>query len=171
DFAKQNILSKFSETTVKKDVSIVLRMYARSKENVRQPLEEALDSPLSLLGLITQAPEGRIYSSRALERKGLPIGILGFAVARLFQEKNVAQLPIEELMYPKENACAPGAIFRLTENSMMTKLEKLIHQIPGVFDIRETAGIHQLYLMGKKPIDPIMFLQRHYQGQLQESAV
>ncbi|WP_419600385.1 DUF4007 family protein [Thiolapillus sp.] len=58
EFAKQNIQSKFSATTVKQDSAIVLRMYARSKGNTRTPIEEVLDSPLSLLGLITQAPVG-----------------------------------------------------------------------------------------------------------------
>ena len=49
DFAKQNITAKFSAGTVKQDATILLRMYVRSKGNTRTPLEEALDSPLSLL--------------------------------------------------------------------------------------------------------------------------
>jgi len=167
DFAKQNIQSKFSATTVKQDLAIVLRMYARSKGNTRTPIEEALDSPLSLLGLITQAPGGRTYYSRTLEREALPISIFGFAVAQLFEAMNVSELPIEDLMYAKSGYPAPGAVFRLTENAMITKLEKLIHQMPGIFEIRETAGIHQIYLLEK--VDPMVFLQFHYQGQLQEN--
>jgi len=167
DFAKQNIQSKFSATTVKQDSAIVLRMYARSKGNTRTPIEEALDSPLSLLGLITQAPGGRTYYSRAMERDALPIGIFGFAVAQVFEAMHVAELPIEDLMYAKGGYPAPGAAFRLTENSMITKLEKLIHQMPGIFEIRETAGIHQLYLLEK--VEPMAFLEFHYQDQLQEN--
>ena len=146
----------------------MLRMYARSKGNTRTPIEEALDSPLSLLGLITQAPGGRTYYSRALEREALPVGIFGFAVAQLFEEMSITELPIEDLMYAKGSYPAPGAVFRLTENALITKLEKLIHQMPGIFEIRETAGIHQLYLLEK--IDPMVFLQFHYQDQLQEGA-
>jgi len=168
DFAKQNIQSKFSATTVRQDSAIVLRMYARSKGNTRTPIEEALDSPLSLLGLITQAPGGRTYYSRAFEREALPIGIFGFAIAQLFEAMGVTELPIEELMYAKGGYPAPGAVFRLTENAMITKLEKLIHQKPGIFEMRETAGIHQLYLM--ENVKSMEFLQFHYQGQLQENA-
>ncbi len=168
EFAKQNIQSKFSASTVKQDSAIVLRMYARSKGNTRTPIEEALDSPLSLLGLITQAPGGRTYYSRALEREALPVGIFGFAVAQLFEEMSITELPIEELMYAKGSYPAPGAVFRLTENALITKLEKLIHQRPGIFEIRETAGIHQLYLLEK--IDPMEFIKFHYQDQLQEGA-
>jgi len=168
DFAKQNIQSKFSATTVRQDSAIVLRMYARSKGNTRTPIEEALDSPLSLLSLIKQAPGGRAYYSRASEREALPIGIFGFAIAQLFEAMGVTELPIEELMYAKGGYPAPGAVFRLTENAMITKLEKLIHQKPDIFEIRETAGIHQLYLMEQTP--PMAFLEFHYQGQLQENA-
>ena len=58
-----------------------------------------------------------------------------------------AQLPVEDLMYPNNEYPAPGAVFRLTENALIAKLERLIHRMPGVFEIRETAGIHQVYLL------------------------
>lgn len=47
---------------------------------------------------------------------------------------------------------------------MITKLERLINQMPGIFEIRETAGIHQVYLLEK--IEPMEFLEFHYQDQL-----
>lgn len=166
DFTKQSIQSKVSATTVKNDAAIVLRMYARSKGNTRTPIEDALDSPLSLLGLINQAPGGRTYFSKADEREGLPVGIFGYAVAELFQNRGVAELPMEELMYSKGAYPAPGAVFRLTENSLITKLEKLIHQLPGIFEIRETAGMHQLYQLSE--LEPMDLLQHHYEGSLKE---
>ncbi|MDH5259440.1 MAG: DUF4007 family protein, partial [Gammaproteobacteria bacterium] len=166
DFVKQNIKNRTSASTVKNDAAILLRMYSRSKGNTRTPVEDALDSPLSLLGLISQAPGGRTYYSRALEREGLPIGIFGFAVAEVFNAMRVSELPIEDLMYAKGVYPAPGAVFRLTENAMLTKLERLIYQLPGVFELRETAGIHQLYML--EETDPLAILQLHYENQLQE---
>ncbi len=80
---------------------------------------------------------------------------------------HISELPIEDLMYAKGGYPAPGAVFRLTENAMITKLERLIHQMPGIFEIRETAGIHQVYLLEK--IEPMEFLEFHYQDQLQEN--
>ncbi len=68
DFASQHLRGKTAETTLKQDASIVLRMYARSKGNTRAPLEDALDSPLSLLRLISQTPGGRTYYSHPEER-------------------------------------------------------------------------------------------------------
>ena len=70
------------------------------------------------------------------------------------------RLMIEELMYSKSGDIAPGIVFRLTENDLISKLEKLVHYIPGKFEIRETAGIHQLYRL--EDIQPIDFLNKHY---------
>lgn len=168
DFAKQNISGKFSSTTVKQDAAVLLRMYVRSKGNTRTPLEEALDSPLSLLRLISQTSGGRSYQSRPEAREGLPLAILGFAVTELMQNLNVNQLPIEDLMYAKSMYPAPGAVFRLAESALLAKLERLVHLLPGIYDMRETAGIHQLYLLSD--VKPLAFLEHHYQRDMQEVA-
>ena len=167
DFVSQRKL-KSAASTVKNDATIVLRMYARSKGNGRTPIEEALDSPLSQLHLITQSPGGRSYTSRPADREGLPNGILGYAIAELFESMGVKELPIEDLMYSKDGYPSPGAAFRLTENALITKLETMMYEVPGVFEIRETAGIHQVYWL--ENIDPKFFLKLHYEAQAQEVA-
>ena len=161
DFVKEKLRVKTSPKTVKSDALLILRMYTQNRTSKRTPLEESLDSPLSLLHLITHSPDGRQYFSKAESRPQLPLGILGYAIADLFIAKNKKSLPIEELMYSKSGDIAPGIIFRLTENDLIYKLEKLVHYIPGKFEIRETAGIHQLYQIDDE-IDPIEFLNKHY---------
>ncbi len=161
DFVAQKKL-KSSMSTIKNDGNLVLRMYSRSKGNGRTPIEEALDSPLSQLNLITQSPGGRSFTSRPADREGLPLGIFGYAIAELFQHLEVKELPIKDLMYSAGGCPSPGAIFRLTENALITKLEKLMHEVPGVFEIRETAGIHQVYML--KSVSPELFLKFHYEA-------
>ncbi|MEJ1343103.1 MAG: DUF4007 family protein [Candidatus Sedimenticola sp. (ex Thyasira tokunagai)] len=168
EFAKQNVLGKYSQTTVKNDALVLLRMYARSRGNTNKPLEEALDSPLSILNLVSQAPGGRTYFSHQADREGLPLGIFGFAVTELFQTVGKQALPIDELMYAKDGNPSLGAVFRLTENALITKLERLIQQVPELFELRETAGIHQLYLMGE--IEPADMLAFHYESMGREVA-
>jgi hypothetical protein len=167
DFVAQQQI-KSAATTVKKDATLVLRMYARSKGNGRRTLEEALDSPLSQLNLIAQSPGGRSYTSPPADRDGLPNYIFGYAIAELFDYMGVTELPIEDLMYSKDGHPSPGAVFRLTENALITKLERLMHEVPGVFEIRETAGIHQVYLLEK--VNPDFFLKLHYESQAREVA-
>ena len=68
-------------------------------------------------------------------------------------------------MYSKTEFPSLGAVFRLTENSLISKLENLVLKNPNIFDIRETAGIHQLFWL--KTVDPITFLKQHYNSEHQ----
>ena len=64
-------------------------------------------------------------------------------------------------MYSKDDYTSIGAVFRLSDNALSKKLEDLISLMPGVFEIRDTAGINQLYLMLEKN-DPDDMLQQYY---------
>jgi len=146
--------------TLKNDATLIPRMYTQSKGNTRTPIEDALDSPFALLKLVTQSTGGRSYQSRPNPRPDLPLGILGFAVCEMFAMKETTTIPVEDFMYSKDNYPAIGSVFRLTENDLVAKLEKLVGFIPNIFDIRDTAGQHQLYM--SKNIDPIEFVKQHY---------
>lgn len=167
DFVKGSVVKKRrpSSTTIKSDAQLLHRMYTQSKGNSRMPLEDALDSPLALLRLVSQTAGGRSYRSKPESRKELPIGILGFAVSQIMAQRELKLIPIEELMYSRSDYPAPGSIFRLTENDLVVKLEELTNYIPDVFDIRETAGIHQLYQLQVFPVND--FLVKHYADSLQ----
>jgi hypothetical protein len=74
---------------------------------------------------------------------------------------SIEDLPIEDLMYARDGYAAPGAVFRLTESDLVAKLEKLIHCYQSDFDIRESAGIHQIFQ--RSDIEPMQLLADHYQ--------
>lgn len=162
DFVKGNVDEKKRPaiTTIKNDSQLIHRMYTQSKGNSRMPLEDALDSPLALLRLLSQSAGGRSYRSKPESRKELPIGIVGFAVSEILAERELKSIPIEELMYSRGDYPAAGAIFRLSENDLVLKLEELTNYIPGSFEIRETAGIHQLYQL--RELSAREFLSKHY---------
>jgi hypothetical protein len=170
DFVKECVAEKKrpSMATIKNDAQLLHRMYSQSKGNTRTPLEDALDSPLTVLRLVTQSAGGRSYQSKLEARSGLPLGILGFAVKQLLDHREVKAIPIEELMYSRDDFPAPGAVFRLTENDLITKLERLVDYIPNIFEIRETAGIHQLYLVSEYSTRD--FLVAHYRDSAGELA-
>lgn len=162
DFVNDQVFKKKkpSSGTLKNDALLIPRMYTQSKGSARTPIEEALDSPFALLKLMTQNAGGRSYQSRPSSRPDLPLGVLGFAVCEMFATKETTAIPIEDFMYSKDNFPAIGSVFRLTENDLVSKLEKLVDYIPGIFDIRDTAGQHQLYL--SEEIDAIEFVVEHY---------
>lgn len=168
DFVKANIKNKVATTTLKTDASVLLRMYVQSRGNTRTPLEDALDSPLSVLGLIQQEPGGRSYMSQVSPRPGLPEAVLAYAVTQLFDQRGVQAIPLEELMYSRQGFAAPGAVFRLSESALVGKLETLVGILPNLFEIRETAGIHQFYQLDE--VDPLEILNAHYRSRPLESA-
>jgi hypothetical protein len=59
-------------------------------------------------------------------------------------------------------------VFRLTENALLAKLERLVHYLPDLFELRETAGIHQLYKL--EDVEPQQYLARHYGASIEEVA-
>lgn len=162
DFVKDQVDPRHrpSMSTLKNDAQLLHRMYTQSKGNGRTPMEEALDSPLALLRLVTQTAGGRSFQSRPEYRPNLPVRILGFAVTQLLAAKQTRVIPIEELMYARDGHPAPGAVFRLTENDLVAKMESLVHLYQAHFDIRESAGIHQFFMKGE--VDPIRLLNDHY---------
>ncbi len=165
DFSKSELKGKASPTTIKGDAAILLRMYVRSKGNTRTPLEDALDSPLSLLNLVNGVPGMKSYQSRPGTRDGLPLAVFGYAVAELLQAIDSSEIPIDELMYGRPQYPAIGSVFRLTESALLKKLEQLVYLVSDKLEIRETAGIHQLYKL--EEIKPLDFLNAHYKTETQ----
>ena len=74
DFATEQVTSKTSMTTLKKDAAVLLRMYVQKMSNQKTTLEEALDSPLSLLKLINYSSSTKTYQSNLTRRGGFAVG-------------------------------------------------------------------------------------------------
>ena len=159
DFAKRELSSKVSATTLKGDAQLVLRMYSRSTANARISLEDALDSPLAMLDLQERLGT-RNWRAVPTDRAELPLGVFAFAVAELFEQANVNQLDIAELMYSDSGHCAPGAVFRMTEEGLITKLEALCEAYPQFLRLDRTAGMFQLYRL--EPLDSTTVLKERY---------
>jgi hypothetical protein len=65
-------------------------------------------------------------------------------------------------MYGKSDYPAPGAVFCLTENAFLFKLEQLKQRKNNVFDFSETAGVNRLYKTQDITIDPMIYLKEYY---------
>jgi hypothetical protein len=168
DFAKDKVKGHTSASTLKSDSEVLRRMYVRSAPRGQAQLEEALDSPLSVLGLVTELPDSHSFESRPGQRQGLPPMILGFAVLELLEALGDSQLPVSDLMYGPTGYPALGAVFRLSEGALLGKLERLVRAMPDVLALRETAGIHQLYRVGD--CTPLQMLQAHYDDNQERAA-
>ncbi len=161
DFVKHEVSSKVAATTLKGDAQLVLRMYSRTLGGTRLTLEDALDSPLATLNLQGRL-DGRNWRAAPMDRAELPLSVFAVAVAQLFDHIGVAQLAIQDLMYSDKNHCAPGAVFRMTEEGLIRKLEALCDAYPSVLRLDRTAGVYQLYKLG--PLDDKSILRDSYAG-------
>ncbi len=140
DFVGQELKSR-SESTLKSDVSTLLRMYSPTAGRN----DEHLDSPMSSLGLLSSDVSGGYLSQRTV-RPFLPPMALHFALQSRFSEQSQqAALPINILLYGGDGYPAPGAVFRLNEEGLMGALTNVMETYPNCYELRETAGLHQLY--------------------------
>jgi hypothetical protein len=160
DFVREHVTVRTAATTLKHDVNVLLRMYEQSAPSRHVPLEEMLDSPLSTLGLIRPVGGSREHASTPDTRWSLPATAVGFAVAELFAATDQPSLPVERLLHGDGRVAAPGSVFRLTGEGLVSKLEQLVQWLPQHFELRDTAGIHQLYQL--RPVEPLTLLARHY---------
>ena len=160
NFTVHYFSGKHSEKTVKQEIPLILRMYCPARIR-SQEIEDILDSPLTSLNLIN-GMDGKNFRSLPEYRETLPVGILGFAINELFNQLNTISIPTKTLMYGEKQGVAIGSVFRLTESALVRLIEKLVLNYPDIFQINETAGLHQLFR--NKHTDSIHFLEQHYQG-------
>jgi len=145
--------------TIKKDISVLARMYAQS-QSATVP-EDTLDSLLSELCLITEQGKS-IYSSLPNDRDDLPFELIGFAILELMNKRASKKLlPINELTQASGDYVCIGSLFRLTEAALMVKLEELTRSFPQYFELRDTAGLSQLYLA--EEVSQIKLLDAYYE--------
>lgn len=159
EFARQSITAKAAATTLRKDVNLVLRMYAQSRGGTRLLPEDALDSPLAALQLQERLDQ-HTWNAAPGDREEIPMPAFAYAVADVFAHVGADQLAVRQLMYSDQEHCAPGSVFRLTENGLTDKLEALCEAYPSVLHLNRTAGLYQLYKSG--PLERQRILEDHY---------
>jgi hypothetical protein len=159
DFVAQGLQAARSLSTLKSDVSTLLRMYAPATGGS----EDHLDSPLSQLQLI-ERENVRGYRSLRMARPFLPPVALHFAFAHRFaMDPQQPAIPIRVLLYGGDDWAAPGAVFRLSEEGLMATLGRVMQLYPGQYELRDTAGVHQIY-RGGRTSEPLEVLRLHYEG-------
>jgi len=158
DFAGQELQVRRSASTIKSDSSTLLRMYAAGEGNGGG--EDHLDSPLAQLKLIEADPIQGYRSPRA-PRPFLPPLALHVALAdRFHSDPRTPALPVRVLLYGGDDWPAVGAAFRLTEEGLMATLARVMDRYPGYYELRDTAGVHQLYR--RRAIEPRKILVEAY---------
>ena len=141
--AKDRQWKRASPTTLKSDVTCFIRTYASSYTQGHGSGEEALESPLTELGLIRQVGRRDGFRFAYGEKPSLGMGVFSYAVHDFWSRHNpnAQALSFEALAHEPGS---PGRVFLLHENDMVNRLGSLGQFSRGAYEWSETAGLKQL---------------------------
>jgi hypothetical protein len=142
-YSYQNELGKnIADSSLKKDISCVLRMYVESDNEDINFIEDSIDCPFVELGLIYQPSNSNYYRFRVGKKSNLPAEImvatcLEYASWVSDQETTIS---IARLLYDLHS---PGVVFKLSEDALYEAIEIVCHRYNSL-SLADTAGLIQL---------------------------
>lgn len=142
--------TRTSETTIARDVDVLVRSYCRRTKSAGQSSEELLESPFTTLGLLREATGSAEYELVQGVHPSLPVAVFETALIEFATGGDTVRraISLDELMY---GDASPGRVFRLSEEGLMDRLHTLQQRRPQTYVVDETAGLRQLLLRGQMP--------------------
>ena len=135
--------TRASTATIRRDVSCFVRTYMAQPVGNIVSYEDALESPLTELGLVKSV--GRRNGLRFVRgpKPSLGVGVFGYAVTDFWNRysPNTNTLSFEALAHEPGS---PGRAFLLDENDLVDLLVSLEECTRGAYRWSETAGLKQL---------------------------
>jgi hypothetical protein len=150
---------KFSDSSMEKDASCLLRMYVEQPQK-KQITEETLDCPFVELGLIQPTGEARRFSFRIGAKLNLPPAVIVATALEYVGAIDPRQrtVSISSLTY---SGGSPGLALKLTESAICHAIEE-IHDISGDVSLAVSAGLVQMSFQ-EDPIKlSLKILNRYY---------
>ncbi len=137
---------RISESSLKKDVSCLLRMYVVQPSGKSQVSEDALDCPFTALGLIHTAGDSRHYRFRIGQKPSLPPEIVVYACLQHHAQagSSAKTMPIANLLY---DLGSPGLVFKLTESVLCSDIEAVARRWEQI-SLSDAAGKLQFSFLG-----------------------
>lgn len=132
---------KVVDSSLLKDINCILRMYVPQYSS-KGPIEDTLSCPFNELNLISPAGESKHFAFNMGGKSNLPDEIVVSTCLEFAANhgKEAKTFSISRLLYEEGS---PGLVFRLTENSICSAIEK-VASINSKITLSETAGIIQL---------------------------
>ena len=145
--------ARIADSSIKKDVSCILRMYVGQKSTKTSISEDALDCPFADLRLIQTAGDNYHYGFRIGPKQNLPAEVVVYAALKFaYRVSETARtIPIARLLY---DSGSPGSIFKLNESALCDAIEKVKLSYPEL-EITDAAGKLQLSFYGKTDINEL----------------
>ena len=140
--ARERVWSRSSISTIRTDVACFVSTYASHLVSRKGSQEDALESPLTELGLIRLADRRNTYQFVRGCKPSLGLGIFCYAVADFWSSYSDSDtLSFEALAHEPGS---PGRVFLLDENELVDRLSNMAQNSGGTYELSETAGLKQL---------------------------
>lgn len=152
-----------AESSLKSDVSCLLRMYSQGNER-SDANEETIGCPFVSLGLIEQLPSSKLYAFRIGTKPKLPAEVVVAACLEYAQQTRLGQrsINLSHLLY---DHLSPGQCFKLTESSMYSALETIALKDRGI-QLSDTAGVAQMQFNQEPQVLADKLLNSYFDAQL-----
>ncbi len=129
--------------TLKRDVEVFLRSYVRRGHAQN---EDAAEPLLAELGLVREARLGGWYEFVCGPKPTLPDGVFAYALAEFWERQGGSTaLSAEQICYAPGS---PGRVFKLDEDSVITRLMRLDDVTSNAWQWTDTAGLRQIQRRG-----------------------
>lgn len=147
--------ARATSETIKRDVEVFLRSYvSRSSDG-----EDAAEPLLAELGLIRDARLSGQYEFVRGPQPSLPDEIFAVHLQRYWtRQQQPPTLAAESIAY---GPGSPGRVFKLDEDSVVTRLTRMADLTGGVFAWTDTAGLRQVNFKGAG-IDALTMIRAAY---------
>lgn len=156
---RDRLVTRIADSSLKKDVSCILRMYAgqRAKSSAS---EDSLDCPFTELRLIQSAGDSRHYAFHPGPKQSLPAEIIVYA-ALMFAHRSAPTartVPISTLLY---DVGSPGLLFRLSESAICDAIETVMDPFREL-SLADAAGKMQFSFVTNDVEDLALDILRNY---------
>jgi hypothetical protein len=141
--------------TLKRDVEVFLRSYVRKMDGQS---EDAAEPLLAELGLVREARLGGWYEFVRGPKPTLRDGVFAYALDLFWERQGGSTaLTAEQICYAPGS---PGRVFKLDEDSVVTRLMGLYELTGGAWQWTDTAGLRQI--QRHRDFDPLPLLAADY---------
>lgn len=140
--SKDRNWSRVSESTIKHDVACFIRTYAAQQSTGSSGNDDALESPLTELGLIKAVGKRDGFRFVRGAKATLGDGVFVYALLDFWERySKAATLSFEAIAHEPGS---PGRVFLLDENDVADRLAGIADTTKGKLRWSETAGLKQV---------------------------
>ncbi len=156
---RSKLATNTAESSLKKDINCILRMYIQQDAAKTRLIEDSIDCPFADLGLIHTAGEAKQYTFRVGKKANLPPEIIVAACLEYAESRgNQKTMSVSSLTYEPGS---PGLVFKLPESAVVDAIEQITRTNEGLY-LSDTAGLIQFSFTQEADVLVEGILEKYY---------